>query len=93
MRNLLLIFLFLVLLGCSKEQVKIDFEVISSPINSRIRAVDWLDGQFVFCGGEIDGKGFVLTSKKDLSNVQVKLADLEFPLFDVVYFHVAFLPT
>lgn len=83
MRISVFIFIVLGLFGCKKDEVKVDFISISSPVNERIRAVERIDNQLIFCGGEFEGKGFILTSDLQLNTIDLKLSNLQYPLYDV----------
>lgn len=76
----------LLCLSCTKDDLSVQYSTVGSPVNEKIRSVRFINNQYVFCGGEIDGNGFVLQGDKELRSVTMSIEDIKWPLFDVAYF-------
>lgn len=78
----MLLSIFIFHLGCMKPtQLKTPYSTVSLPISSEIRDVIKVPSGYVFVGGDVGSRGFVLHTDNSLDNVVVAKSDFQFPIY------------
>ncbi len=76
----------ILLFGCAKpDDLDIAYSTISLPTSAVIRDVTKTPTGFVFVGGDVKGKGFVIETDNNLSNTKLVKGDFDFPLYCVAF--------
>ena len=79
-----LLMLFLSMLyGCSKDQLDIDYELISLPFDEKVRCLEVHGDSLIIGGGNANSTGFIIQSDLNASTFNLVASDLDREVYDV----------
>jgi len=82
----LLIFALLLptLFSCEKEKVPFNYQTVEIPADGVVRAIDFIDGQWVISGGNNGSTGFILTADPEFDHFSFVADTLQWPVHDQI---------
>lgn len=85
---LFLIVLTLFILGsCEKDNIQLDYRAYSVPDLGDIRAINYINNQWVLAGGNKGSAGYILTADVSFENFKIFADSLEMPIYDQLFYN------
>jgi len=80
-----LVFMVLIATACQKDKTGFEFDTIVLPVQGKVRCIEPTSNGYVFAGGNVNAKGFVVESDKYLTQFNVRTESLPREVYDAKF--------